>query len=82
MDLAEKKYFFKFFYSVLSLKMIPFSYLEIICIYTPPHSLITELFSDYANDLLKLMDSMGTRNFNQVFLGSSLKVSVYLYMQV
>ena len=62
--------------------MIPFSYLEIIFIYTPSHFLITELFSDYANDLLKLMDSMGTRNFNQVFLGSSLKVSVYLYMQV
>ena len=58
LDLAEKKYFFKLFYSVLALKMIRFSYLEIIFIY-PPHFLITELFSDYANDCLKLMGSMG-----------------------
>lgn len=77
LDLAEKKYFFKLFYSVLALKMIRFSYLEIIFIY-PPHFLITELFSDYANDCLKLMGSMGARTFNQVFLGSSSKVSVYL----
>lgn len=34
LDLSEKKYFFKLFYSVLALKMIPFSYMEIIFIYT------------------------------------------------
>lgn len=30
----KRSIFFKLFYSVLALKMIPFSYLEIICIYT------------------------------------------------
>lgn len=57
------------FGSDLALKIINFGYLEIIFMYTNYFPITDLLLDDYAIDLLKLMDGMGSRTFDKVFLG-------------